>query len=106
MTELLIRLLACEFRQQEFILHSLSRSINGRIRRLLPPEVPVYNKTGTLGDTVVDAGFITLPEGKGTLILSCFVQNAEMSLSEKEQVLAQCAKEIYDNVVNSEPLRI
>ncbi len=79
-----------------------------RIRGLLPQEIRVANKTGTYskdstpGDctAVNDVGIIELPNG-GAVVISVFVNNAMLTLTGCERVIAQIARMVYDRAAES-----
>jgi len=68
----------------------------GRIRGLLPPGTVVYDKTGTIGGTLNDAGFIELPDEAGTVIIAVYIKESEAEEKDREGVIAQISRTIYD----------
>jgi beta-lactamase class A len=70
-----------------------------RIRAMLPPNIPVADKTGTIGGTVNDVGYVTLPEGQGTVVVAIFIKKTKSPM--RETVIAQLARTIYDYMVFS-----
>lgn len=73
-----------------------SETGRGRIRGLLPPEVPVAHKTGTIGGTTNDVGSIELPFDRGTVVLVVFVKASEREIEERERTIAQIGRAVYD----------
>ncbi len=67
-----------------------------RIPGMLPGDTKVAHKTGTIGGTTNDVGIVTLPHGRGHLALSLFVKESEVPVSEREKVIAQIARALYD----------
>lgn len=67
----------------------------GRIRGMLPPRVGVAHKTGTIGGTTNDVGYLELPDG-GRVALVVFVKDSERPVPERERVIAQIARAVYD----------
>ena len=68
-----------------------------RLKGLLPPEVPVRHKTGSLGIGVTnDVGIIDLPDGAGRLVLAVFVKEATRDVAAQERAIAQIARAAYD----------
>ena len=66
-----------------------------RIQGLLPKNVRIAHKTGTLGGTVNNVGILYLPEGRGHVILS--VLSKEMKEREEaERAIAEIARYVYD----------
>lgn len=67
-----------------------------RIRALLPKGTPVWDKTGTLGRFANDAGFVELPDGKGTLVLVVFVKGSGKDYDARERGIAKVARAAFD----------
>jgi beta-lactamase class A len=67
-----------------------------RIKGLLPPDVVVMHKTGTIGATTNDAGIIELPEGAGHVVTVVFVKGSELEIPVRERAIAQISRAIYD----------
>lgn len=68
-----------------------------RLKGLLPPEVPVRHKTGSLGIGVTnDIGIIDLPDGGGRLVVAVFVKEATRDVDSQERTIAQIARAAYD----------
>jgi beta-lactamase class A len=69
---------------------------HARLKGLLPAGTPVAHKTGTVGGTVNDVGMITLPEGRGHLILAVYIKKSTRPESERERAIAEIARSAYD----------
>jgi beta-lactamase class A len=70
---------------------------NGRIRALLPPGTSVASKTGSVGGSVNDVAWITLPEGRGPLALAIFTKKSTLlPFTTREPVVAQLARGVFD----------
>ncbi len=68
-----------------------------RLKGLLPPEVPVRHKTGSLGIGVAnDVGIIDLPDGAGRLVVAVFVKESTRDVAAQERTIAQIARAAYD----------
>ena len=68
-----------------------------RIKGLLPPDVVVRHKTGTLNLGVAnDVGIIDLPGGAGHLVLAVFVKESTRPAEAQERAIAQIARAAYD----------
>ena len=68
-----------------------------RIKGLLPPDVVVRHKTGTLGIGVAnDVGIVELPNGGGHLVLAIFVKESTRPADQQERAIAQIARAAYD----------
>ena len=68
-----------------------------RLKGLLPPEVPVRHKTGSLGIGVAnDVGIIELPDGAGRLVVAVFVKESTRDVAAQERAIAQIARAAYD----------
>jgi beta-lactamase class A len=83
----------------DLLLDIMRRSETGmqRIKGMLPPDVVVMHKTGTLNIGVTnDVGFITLPDNAGHVALSIFVKEASADAATQERTVAQVARTLYD----------
>lgn len=67
----------------------------GRIRGLLPKDVQVAHKTGTLGGTVDDVGIVYLPEGRGHVAISVLSRRMR-DRDAAERAIAEIARFAYD----------
>jgi beta-lactamase class A len=68
-----------------------------RLKGLLPPEVPVRHKTGSLGLGVAnDVGIIELPDGAGRVVVAVFVKESTRDVAAQERAIAQIARAAYD----------
>jgi len=68
----------------------------GRIKGELPPGTPVAHKTGTIAGTVDDCGIITLPDGRGHIVLTVLTKNFLGPTEEVEAIIAKIARFVYD----------
>jgi beta-lactamase class A len=69
----------------------------GRIKGMLPPNIVVMHKTGTLSNGVTDdVGIITLPNDAGHLVLTIFIKEAKADEATQERAIAQIARAVYD----------
>lgn len=82
----------------EVLLGSMERCVTGlkRLRGMLPPGTHVEDKTGTIGGTVNDVGIITLPDGRGRIAIAVFIKKSAKPFEEREHVVAQIARSVYD----------
>jgi len=68
-----------------------------RLKGLLPPEMPVRHKTGSLGIGVAnDVGIIDLPDGAGRVVVAVFVKESTRDVDAQERAIAQIARAAYD----------
>jgi beta-lactamase class A len=68
-----------------------------RIKGLLPSDVVVMHKTGTLNLGVAnDVGIITLPNNAGHVALSVFVKESTLDMAAQERTIAHVARAVYD----------
>lgn len=68
-----------------------------RIKGLLPSDVVVMHKTGTLSLGVAnDVGIITLPNNAGHVALSVFVKESTLDVAAQERTIAHVARAVYD----------
>ena len=71
-----------------------------RIKGMLPPEVVVRHKTGSLGIGVAnDVGIIDLPNDAGHLVLAVFVKESTRPTDVQDRAIAQIARAAYDYFV-------
>ena len=71
-----------------------------RIKGMLPPEVVVRHKTGTLNIGVAnDVGILELPNDAGHLVLAVFVKESPRPPETQERAIAQIARAAYDYFV-------
>lgn len=90
---------ALSFESTELLLDALRRveTGRGRIRGMLPPEIPVAHKTGSMGGSATnDVGIIYLPDGAGHVVTVVYVKDSDASSSEREEAIAQISRAIYD----------
>ena len=74
----------------------------GRIKGMLPPDVVVMHKTGTLNNGITDdVGILTLPNDAGHVVLTVFVKEAKADEATQERAIAQIARAVYDYFVFS-----
>lgn len=67
-----------------------------RIKGQLPRAVQVAHKTGTLSRvTTNDVGIVTLPGGRGALIVAIFLTRSSKPLPDQEAAIATVASELY-----------
>lgn len=72
------------------------RTGDRRLRALLPPGTPVFDKTGTIGDSINDVGLVTLPDGKGTLAVVVLVRSSARPTTKHEEGIARIARAAFD----------
>ena len=67
-----------------------------RLRGLLPPSAEVAHKTGTIGGSTNDVGIVTLPDGRGHLLIAVFVKKSRDAVPDREKAIAAIARALYD----------
>lgn len=67
-----------------------------RIKGVLPPGTQVGHKTGTIGGTTNDVGYIYLPDDAGHVITVVFVKDSELEIPVREAAIAQISRAVYD----------
>lgn len=68
-----------------------------RIKGLLPPDIRVAHKTGSLGVGVAaDVGIIELPGKAGHVIVTAFVKQSTSEAAAQERAIAQAGRAAYD----------
>lgn len=78
----------------------LKQQFRNRIPYLLPEQVKVAHKTGTIGNAVNDVGIVYLPEEKGIFTITVFSQGNSFR-REGEQAIARLAKAAYDHFMGN-----
>lgn len=80
------------------LLDIMTRSTTGalRIKGMLPPDVQVTHKTGTIGRTTNDVGIINLPDEAGHVITVVLVKESRLPVETRERAIAQVSRAIYD----------
>ncbi|NOU89367.1 serine hydrolase [Paenibacillus sp. LMG 31460] len=76
------------------------QQFRNRIPYLLPEQVKVASKTGTIGSAVNDVGIVYLPEEKGVFTITVFSEGDLFRL-EGEQAIARLAKAAYDHFMGN-----
>ncbi len=106
MVALLRRLWRCDGvsrAARETLVDIMGRTTTGlrRIAGRLPPGVPTADKTGSAAGTTNDCGFMTLPGGAGTVALCVYIKACPLPPEEREGVIADLARTVYDHFVMS-----
>jgi beta-lactamase class A len=89
----------------DLMLNLMSRCLTGteRIRKILPPDAIVMDKTGTVtanGTGVTnDVAIITLPNNAGHLFLTVYTKQTKQPEGQPEPAIAQIARAAYDYFV-------
>ena len=83
------------------VLAIMSRAVTGktRIPGLLPPGTPVAHKTGTIGSVANDVGIITLPGGRGRLVVVAMVKASTARMRARDAAIASASKLVYEHVM-------
>lgn len=86
--------------QRTVLLELMTKATTGlmRLRGDLPAGTPVADKTGTGagGSVTNDVGIITLPDGKGHLVVAVFVSGSKLSFEAQEKLIAEISRAAYD----------
>lgn len=78
-----------------------------RLRGEIPQSIAFAHRTGTSDTTdgitgvTNDVGIMTLPEGKGTVLLAAFLRRARGSLAEREAALAKIGRLVFERYAGS-----
>ena len=67
----------------------------GRLKGMLPPRTAVAHKTGTVGDVINDVGVISLPDGKGEVIVAVLMESTADTAT-RERTIANLARAAHD----------
>ncbi|MCL5996587.1 MAG: class A beta-lactamase [Chloroflexi bacterium] len=69
-----------------------------RLKGMLPEDVDVAHKTGTLGEIIFnDVGLVNLPGELGHVAIAVFVKAAKETVPECERIIAEIARVAYDS---------
>ena len=72
-----------------------TRTGTGRLKGVLPPRTAVAHKTGTVGDVINDAGVITLPDGRGEVVIAVLMESTADTAT-RERTIANLARAAHD----------
>ncbi|MDQ0462663.1 beta-lactamase class A [Caulobacter ginsengisoli] len=72
------------------------RTGDNRLRARMPADTTVADKTGTLGGSVNDVGVITLPDGRGQIVVAVFIKKSDLPFAARERVIADIARSVRD----------
>lgn len=72
------------------------RTGNARLKGLLPADIKVAHKTGSILGTANDVGILTLPDNAGHVAIAVFVENSTRSEADKDRGIAEIARSVYD----------
>jgi len=80
------------------ILDTMKRCRTGqqRIRGLLPRDIEVAHKTGSLGGALDDVGIIYLPDNVGHVAIAVLTKRTRASSEQVEKAMAEIARDVYD----------
>ena len=71
-----------------------SRRLSGRMPE---QQLPIAHKTGTLGGTVNDVGVMTLPDGRGEVVLAVYTRGAStLDVAAGERAISEIGRTVYD----------
>jgi beta-lactamase class A len=101
MVDLLAKLLASPLLKDSsrtFLIGVMERCETGkdRIKGMLPERTVVAHKTGTLGGSINDVGMITLPEGRGHLLIAVYTKQSDLPEAKREHAIAEIGRSTYD----------
>ena len=72
------------------------RTGDGRLKGRLPPGTLVAHKTGTVGGSINDVGVMTLPAGRGQVVVTVFIKKSAVPFEQREAVIAEIARSVRD----------
>jgi len=75
-----------------------------RVLARLPEGIAFASKGGSGAGAAVDVGFITLPEGRGTLALAIFVKASPRDMDSRNRVIADIARLVVDAFILALPM--
>ena len=71
-----------------------------RIRGLLPPEIDVAHKSGSISGSINDTGIVFLPYEAGHLAVTVLMRNTRATTAARERVIAEVTRYAYDYFVS------
>ncbi|HBS47743.1 TPA: hypothetical protein DEO28_02090 [Candidatus Dependentiae bacterium] len=85
-------------RSTSFLFSCMAKCCTGSMRmvHLLPKHVKVYHKTGTMDGIISDVGVITLPGGKGHLVLAVYSNKSMRLTDDRALAIARIARSLFD----------
>jgi beta-lactamase class A len=91
-------------KSSEFLFDIMSRTHTapGRIPALLPGGTAIARKTGTIGGVANDVGYIKLP-GDQRLAIAIYTKSSNTPAADRDRVVAEIARTVYDYFVLLEP---
>jgi beta-lactamase class A len=72
------------------------RTGDARLKGRLPPGTPLAHKTGTIGGSINDVGVMTLPAGRGQVVVTVFIKKSAVPFEQREAVIAEIARSVRD----------
>ncbi len=83
----------------------MSRTVTAadRVLARLPEGIPFASKGGSGAGTAVDVGYLTLPQGRGTLALAVFVKSSPLDMGARNRIIADIARLVTDYFVITIP---
>ncbi|SDR53901.1 beta-lactamase class A [Paraburkholderia fungorum] len=86
---------------RDLLLDIMSRTTTSpeRVKGRLPQGVPFANKTGSGLGAAADVGFLTLPDGRGTVALAVYVKDSPENMAYRNSIIADVARLAYDYFV-------
>ena len=70
-----------------------------RIPGLLPRQIEVAHKSGTIGGSINDTGIVFLPDGAGHMVITVFMRNTKATTAVRERVIADITRASFDYFV-------
>lgn len=74
------------------------RTGQDRLKGMLPDATPVAHKTGTVDEVINDVGVMTLPAGKGDVVVAVYLKSKQDDRT-RDRMIAQVARAAYDYFV-------
>lgn len=74
------------------------RTGQGRLKGMLPEATPVAHKTGTVDEVINDVGVITLPGGRGEMVVAVYLVSGAGDQT-RDRMIAQVARAAHDYFV-------
>ncbi len=68
----------------------------GRLKGMLPAGTVIAHKTGTIARILNDVGMITLPEGRGPLLIAVYTKESDLPEPNREHAIAEIARTAFD----------
>jgi beta-lactamase class A len=92
-------------KSRQILLDIMARTVTSveRVEARLQAGIPFASKGGSGAGAAVDVGFLTLPDGRGTLGLAIFVKASPLEMAARNRIIADIARLVSDYFIITTP---